>query len=209
MLTNVYLHYVLDQWFERDVKPRLRCETHVIRYADEFICAFEREETEEPDGRTSGRTRRPKSPGKMRRLRGPLRSEFSSSLRTLPRKVGRLFSCCFLVGGHDQPTSQELWDTRCRNFRCRNFQKLQTPYFSRKSGRLGGFVVADNRTSQLAQMSQKNRVSGSRLLAAGRSGRDSVLATARRGSWPACSPPASHRRQELGAARSWVSENHL
>ena len=32
---------------------------------------------------------------------------------------------------------------------------LQTPYFSRTSGRLGAFVVVDNRTSQLAQMSQK------------------------------------------------------
>jgi hypothetical protein len=44
LLANVYLHYVLDQWFERDVKPRLRCETHVIRYADDFIRAFERED---------------------------------------------------------------------------------------------------------------------------------------------------------------------
>jgi RNA-directed DNA polymerase len=33
----------LDQWFERDVKPRLRGEAHIIRYADDFICAFERE----------------------------------------------------------------------------------------------------------------------------------------------------------------------
>ena len=43
LLANVYLHYVLDQWFERDVKPRLRGEAHIIRYADDFICAFERE----------------------------------------------------------------------------------------------------------------------------------------------------------------------
>lgn len=44
LLANVYLHYVLDQWFERDVKPRLRGEAHIIRYADDFICAFERED---------------------------------------------------------------------------------------------------------------------------------------------------------------------
>jgi group II intron reverse transcriptase/maturase len=44
LLANVYLHYVLDQWFERDVKPRLRGESHIIRYADDFICAFEWEE---------------------------------------------------------------------------------------------------------------------------------------------------------------------
>jgi RNA-directed DNA polymerase len=40
-VADVYLHYVLDQWFERDVKPRLRGEACLIRYADDFICAFQ------------------------------------------------------------------------------------------------------------------------------------------------------------------------
>ncbi|MEZ6099791.1 MAG: group II intron reverse transcriptase/maturase [Pirellulaceae bacterium] len=43
LLANVYLHYVLDQWFEHDVKPRLRGEAYIIRFADDFICAFELE----------------------------------------------------------------------------------------------------------------------------------------------------------------------
>jgi group II intron reverse transcriptase/maturase len=43
LLANVYLHHVLDQWFERDVKPRLGGEAYLIRYADDFICCFERE----------------------------------------------------------------------------------------------------------------------------------------------------------------------
>ena len=43
LLANVYLHYVLDDWFEHQVKPRLRGEAHFIRYADDFICAFEKE----------------------------------------------------------------------------------------------------------------------------------------------------------------------
>jgi len=43
LLANVYLHYVLDQWFERKVKPRLQGESYLIRYADDFICAFEKE----------------------------------------------------------------------------------------------------------------------------------------------------------------------
>jgi len=43
LLANVYLHYVLDQWFERDVKPRLQGEAYLIRFADDFICCFERE----------------------------------------------------------------------------------------------------------------------------------------------------------------------
>jgi RNA-directed DNA polymerase len=43
LLANVYLHYVLDQWFERDVRPRMRGEAYLIRFADDFICAFELE----------------------------------------------------------------------------------------------------------------------------------------------------------------------
>ena len=43
LLANVYLHYVLDQWFEREVKPRLHGEAYLIRYADDFICCFELE----------------------------------------------------------------------------------------------------------------------------------------------------------------------
>jgi group II intron reverse transcriptase/maturase len=43
LLANVYLHYVLDQWFENDVKPCLRGQAYLVRYADDFICGFEHE----------------------------------------------------------------------------------------------------------------------------------------------------------------------
>lgn len=47
LLANVYLHEVLDRWFERDVKPRLRGQAFLIRYADDFVMAFaEREDAE-------------------------------------------------------------------------------------------------------------------------------------------------------------------
>ena len=35
LLANVYLHFVLDQWIERDVKPRLRGKVFEVRYADD------------------------------------------------------------------------------------------------------------------------------------------------------------------------------
>ena len=35
LLSNVYLHYVLDLWYERVVKPRLRGESYLIRYIDD------------------------------------------------------------------------------------------------------------------------------------------------------------------------------
>jgi group II intron reverse transcriptase/maturase len=44
LLGNVYLHYVLDLWFEREVLPRLRGKAHLIRYCDDFVIGFEWED---------------------------------------------------------------------------------------------------------------------------------------------------------------------
>jgi RNA-directed DNA polymerase len=44
LLANVYLHYVLDVWFEREVKPRLRGSAFLVRYADDFVMGFACEE---------------------------------------------------------------------------------------------------------------------------------------------------------------------
>lgn len=43
LLANVVLHYVLDEWFVREVKPRLRGRASLIRYADDFVIVFEHE----------------------------------------------------------------------------------------------------------------------------------------------------------------------
>ena len=40
-LSNVYLHYGLDRWFERVVKPRLRGEACMVRYIDDFVLCFQ------------------------------------------------------------------------------------------------------------------------------------------------------------------------
>src|SRR5262249_11421443 len=37
LLANVYLHEVLDGWFEREVKPRLRGRAKLLRYADDVV----------------------------------------------------------------------------------------------------------------------------------------------------------------------------
>jgi group II intron reverse transcriptase/maturase len=47
LLANIYLHYVLDLWFEEEVKPRLRGEAHEIRYADDGILCFQYREDAE------------------------------------------------------------------------------------------------------------------------------------------------------------------
>jgi hypothetical protein len=37
----VYLHYALDLWFERVVEPRCQGQALLIRYADDYVCAFQ------------------------------------------------------------------------------------------------------------------------------------------------------------------------
>jgi RNA-directed DNA polymerase len=41
LLANVYLHEVLDVWWERDVRPRMSGRTALVRYADDFVLLFE------------------------------------------------------------------------------------------------------------------------------------------------------------------------
>lgn len=40
LLANVYLHEVLDKWFENVVKPQLRGQAFLVRYADDFVIVF-------------------------------------------------------------------------------------------------------------------------------------------------------------------------
>jgi group II intron reverse transcriptase/maturase len=42
LLSNIYLHEVLDTWFEHMVKPVLKAPAFLIRYADDFVIVFER-----------------------------------------------------------------------------------------------------------------------------------------------------------------------
>jgi len=41
VLANIYLHYVLDHWFEKVVKQQCKSGCHLVRYADDFVCLFE------------------------------------------------------------------------------------------------------------------------------------------------------------------------
>ncbi len=43
VLANVYLHYVLDMWFDKVVKKRCKGEAYIVRYADDFVCFFQYE----------------------------------------------------------------------------------------------------------------------------------------------------------------------
>ena len=47
LLANIYLHCVLDEWFEDEVKPRLKGEAHEIRFADDAVLCFQHQEDAE------------------------------------------------------------------------------------------------------------------------------------------------------------------
>lgn len=40
LLSNIYLHYVLDEWFIDQIQPRLKGRSFIVRYADDFVLGF-------------------------------------------------------------------------------------------------------------------------------------------------------------------------
>jgi len=44
LLSNIFLHHVLDDWFVRDVRPRMKGRCFLIRFADDFVIGFEKED---------------------------------------------------------------------------------------------------------------------------------------------------------------------
>jgi group II intron reverse transcriptase/maturase len=44
LMANIYLHYVLDEWFQKDVKPRMKGRCNLTRFVDDFVLAFEQED---------------------------------------------------------------------------------------------------------------------------------------------------------------------
>jgi group II intron reverse transcriptase/maturase len=44
VLSNIFLHHVLDEWYARDVQPRLRGRSFLVRFADDFVIGCERED---------------------------------------------------------------------------------------------------------------------------------------------------------------------
>jgi retron-type reverse transcriptase len=41
ILANIYLHYVLDLWFEKRVRKLCKGQAYIVRYADDFVCCFQ------------------------------------------------------------------------------------------------------------------------------------------------------------------------
>ncbi|MFH1245379.1 MAG: group II intron reverse transcriptase/maturase [Candidatus Omnitrophota bacterium] len=37
ILANIFLHYVLDEWYEKELKPKLAGQSYIVRYCDDFV----------------------------------------------------------------------------------------------------------------------------------------------------------------------------
>lgn len=55
VMSNIYLHYALDQWFEEVVKKHCKAKAYLCRFADDFVCAFECKEDAERFYRVLGK----------------------------------------------------------------------------------------------------------------------------------------------------------
>jgi len=44
LISNVYLHYVLDEWFSKQIQPLLKGDSFLIRFADDFLLGFTNKE---------------------------------------------------------------------------------------------------------------------------------------------------------------------
>lgn len=82
VLSNGYLHYVLDLGFEKVVKPQCRGEACLLRYADDYICAFES----------------PEEAARFYAALGPRREKFGRALATEKTRI--------LPFSRQQPTGQ-------------------------------------------------------------------------------------------------------
>ena len=49
MLSNIFLHYVLDLWFEKRIKRQVRGACFLVRYADDFVCMVQYQDDAQHD----------------------------------------------------------------------------------------------------------------------------------------------------------------
>jgi len=47
LLSNIYLHYVVDEWFNEQIRPRLKAKAKLVRFADDFLLLFANKEDAE------------------------------------------------------------------------------------------------------------------------------------------------------------------
>jgi group II intron reverse transcriptase/maturase len=165
MLGNVYLHYVLDLWFETEVKPRMRGRATLIRYCDDFIIGFEREDDArrvmDVLGKRPGRFglalhpdktcllpfRRP--PARQQGGKGPTTFDFLGFTLYWGRsRKGRWGMGCKTRSASLRRAIQSVYDW-CRRYRHRSVREQHAALSRRLRGHFNYFGVSGNFRSLL------------------------------------------------------------
>lgn len=111
ILANIFLHYVLDTWFEQTVKPHVRGYCELVRYADDYVCLVQYK-------------------GEANRIRTGLENRFNKYDLTLHPEKTRVFS----FGKYERENS------RRQNRKANTFDFLGITHFCDKT-RKGYFKV--------------------------------------------------------------------
>src|SRR6266446_450117 len=165
LLGNVYLHYVLDLWFETEVKPRLRGKATLIRYCDDFIIGFEREDDAHRVlavlGKRLGRFGLTLHPDKTRLLpfwrppqeqqsgKGPATFDFLGFTFYWTRtRKGRWGMCCKTRRASLRRAKKALYDW-CRRHRHQPVKAQHAALSQRVRGHCNYFGVSGNFRSRL------------------------------------------------------------
>lgn len=121
ILANIYLHYALDLWFSRIVKPRLGGDAMLIRYADDFVCAFQHKSDAERFYRTL-----PKRLNKFGLQVAPEKTHLTRFSRHRPGRARRFVFLGFEY--HWQINAKDKHCLRCRTAPKTQHRALKTYY---------------------------------------------------------------------------------
>src|SRR6266704_3225119 len=125
VLANLYLHYALDLWFERVVRPQQQGRCRMIRYADDFVACYEyRHEAEafywEPDRQGKPRVKRRTATKKWRAgvqrmtewVKKHRHQKLGRTMKTLKAKLQGTWNYYGLIGNYRR--MQLFYDATCR-----------------------------------------------------------------------------------------------
>ena len=174
LLANIYLHSVLDLWFEQEVKPRLRGRATLIRYADDFIIGFEYEDdarrvmevlgkrlerfglTLHPDKTRLLPFRRPSA--EQQSGKGPATFDFLGfTLYWARSRKGRWGMSCKTRRASLRRTIQSVYDW-CRRYRHSSVKVQHVALTRRLQGHFNYFAVSGNFRSLQLVLGQAKRI---------------------------------------------------
>lgn len=115
LLCNVYLHYVLDQWLDKEIRHLLKGRIIVIRYADDFIIGFENEE----DAKRVSKV----LPKRMQKYGLTIHPEKSQLIKFVPEENGKTPTFDFLGFTHYWTKSQKGYSVVKRRTSKKKMQK--------------------------------------------------------------------------------------